>query len=274
VRGVGDDAAVVRSAGKLCVTSVDAIVENVHFRLGENGATPAEVGHRALASALSDLAAMGAQSAEAYLVLGLSPGFTEAQALELVRGALQLAASTGTTLAGGDVVSAPVLTVCVTVVGWAEEEPELVGRDGVRIGDLVGVTGTLGSRPSHPVPRLHEGRALAQAGAHAMIDISDGLATDARHIGERSGVRLEIELEELPLGEGVPGFQVAATTGEDYELCFCVSPEDRGAVEDALRAAGGAQVTWIGHASAGAPGVSFLDARGDEQHLEGFEHRW
>ncbi|HEY7982564.1 MAG TPA: thiamine-phosphate kinase, partial [Ktedonobacterales bacterium] len=242
--------------------------------LSEDGATLAEVGHRALASALSDLAAMGAQPGEAYLVLGLPPGFTEAQTLELVRGALQLAASTGTTLAGGDVVSAPALTVCVTVIGWAEEEGELVGRDGVRIGDLVGVTGTLGSRPSHPVPRLHEGRALAQAGAHAMIDISDGLATDARHIGERSGVRLEIELEELPLGEGVPGFQVAATAGEDYELCFCASPEDRGAVEDALRAAGGAQVTWIGHASAGAPGVSFLDARGDEQHLEGFEHRW
>lgn len=256
------------------MTSVDAIVENVHFRLGEDGARTAEVGHRALASALSDLAAMGAQPGEAYLVLGLPPGFTEAQALELVRGAQTLAGQTNTTIAGGDVVKAPVLTVCVTVIGWAEEEGELVGRDGGRIGDLVGVTGTLGSRPSHPVPRLHEGRALAQAGAHAMIDISDGLATDARHIGERSGVRLEIELEELPLGDGVPGFEVAATAGEDYELCFCVAPEDRGAVEDALRAAGGAQVTWIGHASAGAPGVSFLDARGDEQHLEGFEHRW
>jgi thiamine-monophosphate kinase len=273
VRGVGDDAAVVRSGGKLCVTSVDAIVEGVHFRL-DDSCRPFDAGWRALAGALSDLAAMGAQPGEAYIALGVSELLGEEQALELMRGAVELAGATGTVLAGGDVVSAPVVTVCVTVVGWAEEERELVGRDGVRIGDLVGVTGTLGSRPSHPVPRLHEGRALAQAGAHAMIDISDGLATDARHIGERSGVRLEIELEKLPLGEGVPGFQVAATAGEDYELCFCVSPEDRGAVEDALRAAGGAQVTWVGYASAGAPGVSFLDARGDEQHLEGFEHRW
>ncbi len=273
MRGVGDDAAVVH-ARPVCVVSVDTMVDGVHFHLRPGDASPAEVGHRALASALSDLAAMGADPGEAYLALGLPDGLTEQQALELVRGARALAVQTDTTIAGGDIVSAPALTVSFTVVGWAEEERELVGRDGVRIGDLVGVTGTLGSRPSHPVPRLHEGRALAQAGAHAMIDISDGLATDARHIGERSGVRLEIELEELPLGEGVQGFQSAATAGEDYELCFCVSPEDRGAVEDALRAAGGAQVTWIGHASAGAPGVSFLDASGDEQHLEGFEHRW
>jgi thiamine-monophosphate kinase len=294
VRGVGDDAAVVRSGGKLCVTSVDAMIEGVHFRLIEGGAagrrpasraprfsqsgggscSPFDVGWRALAGALSDLAAMGARPGEAYIALGVSPLLGEEQALELVRGALELAASAGTVLGGGDVVKAPVLMVCVTVVGWGETESELVGRDGARVGDLVGVTGRLGGRPIRPIPRLHESRALAQAGAHAMIDLSDGLATDARHIGESSGVRLEIELEKLPLDEGVPNWQPAATAGEDYELCFTVSSEDRTRVEDALSEAGGAQVTWIGHARGGAPGASFLDARGDEHRLEGFEHRW
>ena len=119
VRGIGDDAAVVR-ARPVCVTSLDAMVEGVHFRLEDGWATPREVGHRALAGALSDLAAMGADAGEAYLGLGLPADFGEKRALELVRAADALAVRTGTAIAGGDVVDAPVLTVSVTAVGWAE----------------------------------------------------------------------------------------------------------------------------------------------------------
>ncbi len=260
------------------MTSVDAIVEDVHFRLDDGSSEPFDVGWRALAGALSDLAAMGAQPGEAYIALGVSPQFGETRALELMRGALAVAAATGTVLAGGDVVTSPVLSACVTVVGWASAESELVGRDGARVGDLIGVTGRLGGRPAQPVPRLREGRALARAGVHAMIDISDGLATDAKHIGERSGACLEIELEKLPLDEGVAGWEQAASAGEDYELCFCASPAARTRVEEALGdvEAGGemaAGVTWIGEVTAGRAGVSLLDARGERVRIEGFEHR-
>jgi thiamine-monophosphate kinase len=274
VRGVGDDAAVVRVGGKLCVTSVDAMVEGVHFRLDDGSASPFDVGWRALAGALSDLAAMGSKPGEAYIALGVSRQAGEEQALALMRGALQLATATGTVLAGGDVVKSPVLTACVTVVGWADDERELIGRDGALPGDLVGVTGRLGGKPGRPVPRLAEGRALARAGAHAMIDLSDGLATHARHIGERSGVSLEIELGQLPLDAGVSGWEQAATAGEDYELCFCVAPADRGRVERVLHEADGAPLTWVGRVSDGPPGASFLDEHGVQQRLEGFEHRW
>ncbi len=293
----------------VCVTSVDAMVDGVHFRLSDDWATPEQVGARALAGALSDLAAMGAEPGEAYLVLGLPPGFGEERALALVRGAHALANRTGTAIAGGDVVAAPALTVSVTAVGWAEHERELVGRDGAEVGDIVGVTGRLGGagaglavlerrvpRGAHaeallgrvlqPAPRLAEGCALARAGARAMIDLSDGLATDAAHIACASGVRLEIDLTALPIAPGVAEvaaalgiepWRLAAESGEEYELCFCLAPAHRAGAERALRAAGGGAVTWIGHVGEAvpgrAPGVTLL-AEGREQRLEGFEHSW
>ncbi len=306
---MGDDAAVVR-ARPICVTSVDAMVDGVHFRLGRDWVTAAQVGHRALAAALSDLAAMGAETGEAYLVVGLPAGFGDAQGLELLRGAMSLAARTGTEIVGGDVVGAPALTVCVTVVGWADSADELVGRDGALQGDLVGVTGALGgagaglavlegraalapgrgavlARMREPTPRLAEGRALAAAGVHALIDISDGVATDAGHLGRASGLQLRVELGALPLAEGVsevcaelgiPAWELAAGGGEDYELCFCAAPSERAQVEDAVSAvhAGGAGVgvTWIGQVLEGPAGVSLLDERELSVRLQGFEHRW
>ncbi len=292
LRGLGDDAAVVRADG-YSVTSVDAMVDGVHFRSEQ--LAPGDVGHRALAAALSDLAAMGTvRPGEAYLALGVPSGVERDYLLALVSGAEALAAQTGVTIAGGDVTRAQALTVAFTVVGWADDPAGLIGRDGALPGDAVAVTGALGAsgaglallegratgrglservraalleRYARPEPRLKEGAELGASGARAMIDLSDGLATDARHIARRSGVRIELSLDALPLAEGVAEVAgelgvdprvFAASAGEDYELCVCGPP-------GALRGA----AAIVGRVAQGQGGVDFGVG---EVALSGYEH--
>jgi thiamine-monophosphate kinase len=301
IRGIGDDAAVVRGA-EYAVVSVDAMVDGVHFRSEQLSA--AEIGHRALAGALSDLAAMGAGADEAYLVLGLPPGTEPETALSLARAARQLADQHDVAIAGGDVTESPCLTVSVTVVGWTSDPGELVGRDGARVGDRVAVTGTLGGagaglalldqssppqelpatvvdalhqRYARPQPRLVEGRLLAQHGATSMIDISDGLAHDAAELARRSGVRIELSLASLPVAQGVEVLarrlgadhrSFAATSGDDYELCASVPPVAAKRLQAAWPTAT-SSLTWVGTVVEGHPGVTFTDA---DIELAGYEH--
>lgn len=299
--GSGDDAAVTVPGGATA-TSVDAIVEGVHFRRGE--APPQAIGRKALATALSDLAAMGADAGEAYVVLGAPPDLAEDEFDALLEGLLGLAEETGTALAGGDLTQAPALTLAVTVVGHAPQPNDLVPRSGARPDDVLVLTGELGGaaagrllldRPAlgdrladttaerlrqrqlDPTPRLRSGHALAAAGASAMIDLSDGLAGDAAHIAEASGVALRIEAGALPLAKGLAEvaaaagqdpLQLAVSGGEDYELLAALPP-DR--VTSALRRMAETDETTlvaIGQVSEGEgvelrlPGGGLLEAQG------------
>jgi thiamine-monophosphate kinase len=301
--GMGDDAAVTAPGG-VTATSVDAIVEGVHFR---RGSTPLEaIGRKGLAAALSDLAAMGAEPGEAYIVLGVPPDLDEPGCLELLEGVQQLAATTGTALAGGDISRSAVLFVAMTVVGHAPGAASLVTRGGAKAGDAVAVTGDLGgaaaglrmlegeaasvdlpdevvsalrARQLDPQPRLGEGRALAASGASAMIDLSDGLGADAGHIAAESGVRLEIDLSALPLQAGVAEVAVAigeepldlaAGEGEDYELLACLPAESvdraRAAVADA-----GNSLAVIGRCVPGEGGVKLSAPSGRELRVRGYD---
>jgi thiamine-monophosphate kinase len=196
------------------VVTQDALVEGIHFRL--DWTTWRELGFRAAAVNLSDLAAAGAEPEALLVTLGAPPETELDDLLELYSGLNE----PGVPVVGGDTTRAGGLFLSVTAVGRSERVP---GRDGARAGDLLVVTGPLGAagaafrqeRHARPPVRIEEGRRLALV-AGALTDISDGLAVDAAHLAGRSGCRLEIDLERVPLAEGATiedlGF------GEDYEL--------------------------------------------------------
>ena len=304
VLGSGDDAAVTVPGGATA-TSVDAVVDGVHFRRGE--AELAQIGHKALATALSDLAAMGAEPGEAYVALGVPGDLGEASCLELLDGLLALAERTGTTLAGGDVSRAPALTLAVTVVGHAPTPEQLVGRGGAQPGDMLVLTGELGgaaaglllaehpdlanavpsetaarlrARQLEPTPRLNAGRALAGAGARAMIDLSDGLGADAGHLATQSGVLLRIDAATLPLAKGVAEvaaaagrapLELAASGGEDYELLAALPPQSLGEASTAIGEAAETTLTPIGEVTVGG-GVEIRLPGGALLKTDGFDH--
>jgi thiamine-monophosphate kinase len=278
--GSGDDAAVTVPGGAVA-TSVDALVEGVHFR--RETASPRQIGRKAISTALSDLAAMGAAPGEAYVWLGAPEGMDEAELLEVGEGLAAVAAETGTTIAGGDLTRAPVLSLAVTVTGHAPRAEDFVTRAGARPGDTLVVTGELGgaaaglllledpsldgdaalrARQLDPTPRLAAGQALAAAGATAMIDLSDGLAGDAGHLASASGALLVVDADALPIAPGVVAvaaatgrdpLELAAAGGEDYELLAALPPAALAAAQEAL-ASLGTPLTAIGRVEAVADG--------------------
>ncbi len=302
VLGSGDDAAIRVPEGAIA-TSVDALVEGVHFRLPPFA--PADVGHKALASALSDLAAMGARAVEAYVQLGVRDGLGDEQLLELADGLGALAAEHAVVIAGGDVVRAPALLLAVTAVGEAPRAEELVRRSGGRPGDVLAVTGELGgaaaglrllerpelgeglepataatlrSRQLRPQPRLAAGAALAGAGAKAMIDVSDGLGADAGHLARASGLRASIDVSRLPTQAGVDELAAAAGVvaadlvlggGEDYELLAALAPGELAAATEAVRGCG-LGLTPVGTLEPGE-GVELSGRGADAGAVPGFD---
>ncbi|TMK70723.1 MAG: thiamine-phosphate kinase [Actinobacteria bacterium] len=248
VHGIEHDAAQVDGV----VVTQDALVEGVHFRL--DGISWRDLGWRAAAVNLSDLAASGAAPVGLIVTFG-APGDAKLDdVLELYAGI----AESGVPVLGGDTTRSPQIVLSVTALGRADRVP---GRAGARPGDLLVVTGPFGASGAafrkktfaRPPLRIVEGLELAK-GAHAMIDVSDGLAVDAAHLARRSGCRVEIELANVPRADGATiddlGF------GEDYELLA--------AVEDAGR------FVVIGHCTDGE-GVAFT-LNGEPYELEGWQH--
>ena len=269
--GIGDDAALLRMPPeKLLVVATDMLNAGVHFPIGS---APADIGWKALAVNLSDLAAMGAQPAWCTLSLSL-PGSDAAWLDGFLDGFLALADQHGIALVGGDTTRGP-LSICVTVHGLVDDGAVL-RRDHARIGDDIWVSGTLGdaagalvqwregqpvepslrARLERPTPRIALGLALAGV-AHAAIDVSDGLLADLAHVCKASGVGAEVGVEALPKSTALPAafddvacLDLQASGGDDYELCFTAAADQRDAV---ARIAGdiGIGITCIGRIVSG-----------------------
>ncbi len=215
ISDVENDAAVV---GELVVTQ-DSLVESVHFRL--DWIDWRDLGFRAAAVNISDLAASGAEP-DALVVTFASPGDPR---VEDVVSLYEGIAESGVPIVGGDTTSAPIVMLTVTALGRSDRVP---GRGGAKPGDVLVVTGPLGGagaafrdhRYIRPPVRVAEGRALARH-AHAMLDLSDGIAVDTVHIARRSGVRCVVELDRVPLADGASVDDLGF--GEDYELLAAVA---------------------------------------------------
>lgn len=297
IEGIGDDAAAWRMGNEVMLATTDTLVEGVHFLPG-----PAvDLGWKAMAANLSDVAAMGGWPQVALVSLALPPSTEIAWVKELYDGLLAAAGEYGVALVGGDTVSSSQAVITVTLLGSARETDQLMRRSAALPGDLLAVTGYLGNaeaglrvlkglvRPPdearnllleahlRPRPRVEEGQTLAGLGVRAAIDISDGLLADAGHICEESGVSVTIEAARLPiqsyLRDAFPSdyLAIAATGGEDYELLFA-APE---AVIEQARQAISTPITTIGRVERGhADQVVFLgeDGKPIEFGEAGWEH--
>ena len=212
----GDDTAVVRVPDGPLLLTVDPMVEDVHFARAR-GDAEADVGWRALARNLSDIAAMGGRPLHCVASLVGGQGWNLDA---LVDGLAECASTYACPIVGGDVSAGAVLVVTVTVTGSVEGHPVL--RSGASAGDLVFVTGPLGAAPVRPEPRLAAGEAARRAGATAMLDVSDGLGLDLDRLARASGVG--VALDAVPVAEGA-GWDDAVSAGESYELVFAAPDE-------------------------------------------------
>lgn len=282
ITGIGDDAAVVRpaNANEDLVLTSDAVLEGRHF-LADTPA--AAVGHKAIGRALSDLAAMGAAPRWALVNL-TAPADTPLDRVDgIYDGLLRLADTFDLAIVGGDTTAGATLALHVFAAG-ALPRGTAETRAGARPGDLLAVTGSLGGslagRHLAFTPRVHEGIWL-RATAHAMIDLSDGLATDAAHLAQCSGVGLELDRDAIPLApETHPdrdrdaALARALNDGEDYELLFALPPDQADAICSRWSQTWPTPCTVIGRVTADRGQVVLVDAAGRRAPLasSGYEH--
>ena len=286
VIGIGDDAAAWRGDASIQLATVDTMMQDVHFSL--DTITWPELGWKSLAINLSDITAMGGVPAYALVALALPAETPVDTVTKIYQGLIDCAREFKLAIVGGNVSRAPQISVTITVLGSSPDN-KILRRDKARPGDLIAVTGFLGSagggremlmkklelKPKatkylrdaflHPVPRLAAGQLLVRRGIAAAIDVSDGLLADLRHVCEASRVAARVDISRLPIHEmlkasfGEKALELALAGGEDYELLFTGSAKKI----DRIKAEIDCPVTVIGKIAAGEAGKIYLvDAQG------------
>ena len=298
VVGIGDDAAAWYGDASIQLATIDSLIQDVHFSLDT---TPwYELGWKALAVNLSDIAAMGGVPRYALVSLTL-PGQTEVEDVAaLYEGMIELAQKFEVGIVGGDTCRAPVVTITISALGSTSDEGVLT-RSAAKPGDKIAVTGCLGSSAAgmemltgqlqftpevaaylrgaflNPMPRVIEGQLLVKQGVKAAIDISDGLVSDLRHVCEASRVGARVEVDRIPIHHmvrenfGDKDLELALSGGEDYELLFTASSE----VIDKVKSLVSCPITVVGEITSGAVGeVTLVDINGSSLELGkgGWEH--
>lgn len=308
IKGIGDDAAVISpSQGKVLLLSSDMLVDGVHFIRGK--ISPFQLGRKAIAVNLSDIAAMGGVPRHALVSIALPPMATVEEIEQIFSGMKSMFSRWSVNLVGGDTVKSSTLTIDVTVLGEADGGCVMT-RSGARPGDIIMVTGYLGDSAAglelimneelfakvpgeereklimahlDPSPRLEQSALLAKTGwVTAMMDLSDGLGGDIKHICDSSGVGAKIFPHRLPYSESAAGLARMAGKsitewclhgGEDYELLFTVSPGSKEDVKKAFSGAGLGPVTEVGVITEVGEGIKLVGPNGHPSTLTGgFNH--
>ncbi len=270
-KGIGDDTAVLRTKNKNIyqLFTTDMLIEGEHFTLSETSAF--RIGRKAMAVNISDIAAMGGLPTCAVVAVGLPAKLAGSFALSLYKGMEALAEKFGGSIVGGDTNRSEKLIVSVALLGEVSRR-SLVLRSGAKPGDLLFVTGRLGGslvskRHLTFIPKVKEAQFLTQNfKIHAMMDISDGLASDLRRLTEASGVGAVIDARKIPKSQNVKGVREALTDGEDFELLFALS------AKEARRLKG--NFYQIGQIKKKSAGLKFIDEKGRAKPLTffGYDH--
>ena len=300
IRSIGDDAAAWRSAEGVRVFTADTMVEGVHFDLSYTGWR--DLGWKALATNVSDVAAMGCAPSFATVTLGLRGDIPVEGLLEMYDGMMRLTEACGGAVVGGDIVKSPVFFISVALEGFARAgNQELLLRDKAQPGDCIAVTGNLGSsaaglklmmegadssglasygflRDAHnrPMPRVSEGEALARVGVRCAMDISDGLVDDLGKLCRASGVGARIHTPMIPFDDRLKAtfpsswLSLALSGGEDYELLIA-APES---VIHSARQVISTPITIIGEIVGAKEGLTVLDAGENPMNISagGWDH--
>ena len=296
---IGDDTAAWSTGTGVELATTDTLVEDVHFRLDTT--TCRDLGWKALAINLSDIAAMGGAPRYGLVSLGLSPDTEVAAVADLYRGMKEIGDEFGCRVVGGDTVGASCMMINVTLIGEATGHGCFLRRDAAKAGDLIAVTGWLGSSGAgfrvlnddidvpidvrnrleeahnRPVPRVREGQVLLRAGVRAAMDLSDGLMSDLPKMCGMSGVSARVSVGDLPISAdvketfGAEAVGLALTAGEDYELLVAGSRESLQRASEDMST----PVTVIGEMVEGESGEIILeDEKGKPMYApkSGWEH--